>query len=116
MKRLILALNLILSLSTFKAADIEDNKQQVVLLSQEENANFYASLSEEEQLIFKNFSEDLKIAIEKVFFEIKDNDNFKNIQNSLNEKNMGLTFFLNMALYKKVEEASVKEEVISVTE
>ena len=55
MKRFILALSLILSLSTFKAADFEDNKQQAVLLSQEENANFYASLSEEEQLIFKSF-------------------------------------------------------------
>jgi len=119
MKRFILALSLILSLSTFKAADLEDNKQQAVLLSQEENANFYASLNEEEQLIFKSFSEDLKVALEKVFLEIKDNEDFKNIQKLLEAKDMGLTFFLNMALYKKVllkAEEVVQEEVLPVTE
>lgn len=121
MKRFILALSLILSLSTFKAADLENNKQQAVLLSQEENANFYASLSEEEQLIFNSFSEDLKIAMEKVFSEIKDNENFNKLQVILNEKNVGLTFFLNMALYRKVdslksEEVVAQEEVLPVTE
>jgi len=128
MKRFILALSLILSLSTFKAedlnceaCDLKEVKQQAVLLTQEEQAEFYNSLNEDEKLVFKGFSENLQSAMEKVFSEIKDNENFNKLQVILNEKNLGLTFFLNMALYRKVdslknEEVLAQEEVLPVTE